>query len=357
MIYYICIAVFIYLLGLIEINENRRSIKKSISFLSAIILILFAGLKINGATDYIQYRNLFDKFETLGSLYYIELGYQFLMYLIKWLGGGFLLFYFIVAVINVSIKTTIIYKLTPIVGVALLMYFCGCFFERDNDGIRQGVSMSFCFVALYYLVKNQIRKYFIFTIIAVLFHYTSLVFFGAFLLKKIKWSSKTIILILGCSYVISITSLFLTQYIVSYIPIEMISKKLELYSSNDYSRELGINIGILFRTILLLLFMFYRFRINIKEDLYLILRNGLAFSIVCTLVFGDFLIIAHRLPYVYREFQIFIVPYLISALPNKEFRMIGLTLVLIYSYFILSRFFINDSIYNEYTNLLFSIVS
>lgn len=353
MIYYLSTAIYIYLLGLIEIIADQKSAKKFVTFFCALILILFAGLKVTGSTDYQGYKEIFAQFDSFDITGFVEPGYQLLMVFTHCLGGSFLLFYFTVALLNVSVKTTIMYKLTPFVGAALLIYFCGCFFERDNDGIRQGLSMSICFIALYCLVKDRIKNYYLFTVIAVLLHYSSVIFFLAIVLKRIRWTTTTILCILGSSYLISITGTFLTQYIVSAVPIEMISTKLEIYSSNDYSEGLGITVGVLFRTFLLILFMVYRNRINIQEDLYLILRNGLALSIVCTLVFGDFAIIAHRLPYVFREFQIFIVPYLIAALPNKEFRLIGLTVVFLYAYVIINRFFINNSVYNDYSNLLF----
>lgn len=353
MIYYLITTFFIYLLGLLEIIAAQKSAKIFSTLFSALILILFAGLKVAGSTDYQEYKELFIHFDSFDLSGFVEPGYQLLMALIHWVGGGFLFFYFMVALFNVSVKTTIMYKLTPYVGAALLIYFCGCFFERDNDGIRQGLSMSICFIALYYLVNDRIKKYYLFTILAVLFHYSSIIFFLTIVLKKIKWSTTTILFILGGSYIISFTGTFLTQYLVSGIPIEMVSTKLDIYASTDYSEGLGITVGVLFRTFLLILFMHYRHKINIHDDLYFILRNGLAISIVCTLIFGDFAIIAHRLPYVFREFQIFIVPYLISALPNKGLRLIGLTIVFAYTNIILSRFFISNPVYNNYHNLLF----
>ena len=343
----------IYYLGGCEIIANQRSAKKFTAFFLAFILILFAGLKVRGSTDYQEYHELYCRFSAFDTSGFIEPGFQVAMMLIHCVGGGFMLFYFFVVFINVSIKTSIIYRLTPYVGVALLMYFCGCFFERDNDGIRQGFSMSFCFIALYFIAENNLKKFCIFTIVASLIHYSSIIFFATIILKRIHWNTKTLLIIVGASYIISLSGSFLTSHLVSVVPIDMISTKIEIYSSNNYSEGLGITVGILFRTFLLILFMVYRSRINIKQNIYFILRNGLALSIICSLLFGDFAIIAHRLPYVFREFQIFIVPYLISALPTKELRLIGLTIVMIYSTIILSRFFVDNSVYNEYYNLLF----
>lgn len=350
--YYVLVSGYIYFLGILEIIYKNKSITKFITFCIATILIVLVGLKIDGSTDYFDYKILFNQISEFDKNGFIEPGFQILILLIHHLGGSFIVFYFVIALINISIKSFVFYKLSPYIVASFLIYFCGCLFERDNDGIRQGLSMSFCFLALYYLYKNKDLKFIIFTVIAVTIHYSSFIFFLAYWLKKIKLSNKLIIWIILGAYVISISGVFFTKYFISFIPIDMASSKLDIYSSNKYSEGLGITIGLIFRTILLFLFINKYKKININNKLYLILRNGLAFSIICSLLFGDFAIIAHRLPYVFREFQIIIVSYLLSALPNKGSKIIGLSLIYIYAYIILSRFFTPDSIYNNYKNLL-----
>lgn len=134
----------------------------------------------------------------------------------------------------------------------------------------------------------------------------------------------------------------------------MAASKLEYYSTtSSYSGELGITIGLVFRTLLLFLFMANMKKLTIDSGLYYLLRNGLAIAIIFSLLFGDFVIIAHRLPYVFREFQIFIVSYLVSSLPNKGTRIVGLSVVYVYTLILLSRFFTEGSVYNNYSNLLF----
>ncbi|MBD5312401.1 MAG: EpsG family protein [Bacteroides sp.] len=340
-------------MGILEIDYNKYKYSKIITVILATILIIFAGLKTDGSTDYVEYKFLFDRYTDYSNNEFIEPGYQFLMLLTHWYSNNFIIFTFIIAIISISLKSIIFYRLTPYVSVAFLMYLCGCFFERDNDGIRQGLSISFCFVGLYYLIDNNIKKYIIFTLLACSIHYSSFIFFGALLLRKIKWSTKTIIFIVSIAYIISLVGGSLTAILIRNIPIIMVAEKVSIYSSNSYSESIGISIGILFRTLILILFMLNYNRININNTLFLILRNGLALSIILSLLFGDFAIISHRLPYVFREFQIFIVSYLISAFNRIDYKICGLLIVFIYTCIILNRFLIEGSIYNNYKNLLF----
>lgn len=350
--YYYFIATILYLLGICQILDNRRAVAKCVSIMCAFFLILFSGLKTDGSTDLPEYKNLFFQITDFSSNGLIEPGFQLLIAGSHSLNANFIFFYFIVACISISLKSVTIYKLSPCIGVSFLIYFCGCFFERDNDGIRQGLSLSFCFISLYYLVINKNKQYFIFTLVACLFHYTSIIFFITFLFKKIHWNTKIILIIIAIAYIMAFANSFVTNYIIQYIPISAIATKVEMYSNNSYSENLGITIGILFRTLILILFMLGKKKISISNDLYFILRNGLAFSIMCSLLFGDFIIIAHRLPYVFREFQIFVASFLVSAVSRKANKIVGLTITYIYSCIILSRFFATGSVYLNYNNLL-----
>lgn len=353
MIYYFFVAVLLYLFGLFEQFYNTKKATKIATISSATVLILFAGLKTQGGTDYNSYKLIFDNYQGFSLQDFIEPGFQILIIPFFKLSLSFILFYFCVAFINISIKSSVFYKLLPCVGAAFLIYFSGCFFERDNDGIRQGLSMSFCFFALYNLIRNHDRRFFFWTIIAVSIHFSSFIFFITYYLNKIRWKDKVIILLVFASYLIFIFNIHPTTLLFKFIPIDSISTKLEIYSSSEFSEGYGINIGLLFRTVLLLLFIANKRKIHISQNLYLILRNGFSLSIILFLIFSDFGIIAHRLPYVFREFQIFIIAFFIGSLANKESRVIGLTIVFLYSCVIMSRFFTENSIYNSYQNLLF----
>lgn len=351
--YYYFIATTLYLLGIVQILDDRRKVAKWLTIISAILLILFSGLKTDGSTDFLEYKNLFNSITSFNLDGFIEPGFQILIIGCHKIDANFIIFYFLVACISISLKSVTIYKITPYVGAAFLIYFCGCFFERDNDGIRQGLSLGFCFISLYYLSKDNNKQFFVFTLIACLIHYSSIFFFITYFLKKFHWNTKIVLIIIAVAYILALANSFLTQMLISNIPIQMVSTKLEIYSNNSNSEELGISIGIIFRTLLLILFMLNRKRIVINDDLYYILRNGLLFSIVCSLLFGDFIIIAHRLPYAFREFQIFIASFLISALQGKINKISGLTVVFIYTCIILNRFLTDGSAYINYNNLLF----
>lgn len=136
--------------------------------------------------------------------------------------------------------------------------------------------------------------------------------------------------------------------------------KMEQYSSSeDYSAAMGITVGLIFRMIILLSFLMLHHKMRISENMYLILRNGFALSIILSLAFNDFIILAHRLPYAFREFQIFIVPYMFTAVKRIGQKQLLYFILWMYCCVILYRFLNGDGadVYNSYSNYLFDLLT
>ena len=320
-------------------------------------IIFVAGLKTQGSTDYFSYKNVYEYSSTefsLDSSY--EPGFLIFKNVCRSLNLSFILFYFLFACISIGSKAYVFKKLTPYAFPALLIYLCGLFFERDNDGIRQGMSIAFCFLSLYYMIEKNKKGSIISYAIAVLFHYSSFVFAIALLFEKIRLKDKTIAITVMIFFVLCFIHLSFSNLLMTYLPTGVSLTKMEQYSnSEEYSAAMGISIGLLFRMGILMLFMKQRYKMDISERMYLVLRNGFALSIIMSLAFNDFIILAHRLPYAFREFQIFIVPYLFTSVKNQE-KPIYLGVVWLYCCMLLYRFLNGDAavVYNSYENYLFS---
>ena len=177
-------------------------------------------------------------------------------------------------------------------------------------------------------------------------------------IKNIKWNDFIIFLIVVISFLCAVLNITVTQFIIQLIPIEAIVIKLQQYAQDEsYSSSLGINIGVIFRVILLVLFILSHRKLKINDDLYYILRNGFAFAICISLLFSDFAILSHRLPYALRELQIFIVPYFMTIVKGKANKLLVLSIIFLYSFIIIYRFLSGDltGVY-DYDNILLNIL-
>ncbi|MFK2206190.1 EpsG family protein [Bacteroides fragilis] len=184
-----------------------------------------------------------------------------------------------------------------------------------------------------------------------------LFFLLCYFFPKIRWSDKTVFIIVCLSFIFPFTGISVSDLLMSLLFIPAVVTKLDVYSeSSFYAGTMGINIGIIFRFIILVLFIYYHRSLSIKADLYYLLRNGFALAIVLSLVFNNFAILAHRLPYAFREFQIFIVPYFLTIAVGKGNRIIILTFTFIYTLLLLYRALIGENAsYYIYDNLLFHL--
>ncbi len=354
MVYYF-LAILFFVFGLNEVGGNRK-VNSSYIFCITVILIV-AGLKIKGSTDYSSYKSFYEYVDGSFSFYsFYEPGFQLFSLIIKGFGAGFVMYYFLFTCVSIGTKALIFRKLCPYLFPALLIYLCGLFFERDNDGIRQGMSIAFCFLSLYFLFENKKMGFIISIIIAISFHYTSAVFLLSYFLDKVKVKNRTIAIVVAIFTGLCIMHLSLSSIFINYIPLEVTVIKLQQYSNSEASATMGLSIGLLFRIGILLTFMHLRNKMKIEDRHYIILRNGFAISILMSLAFNDFILIAHRLPYAFRELQIIIVPYLFTAIKQRNNRIAALFIVFIYSILLLWRFLNGDAsvIYGSYENYLFS---
>lgn len=73
----------------------------------------------------------------------------------------------------------------------MLIYLVGLFFERDFDGIRQGISIGLSYWAcVLYLQGQKWYKYIFIIICAGLFHYTSFLFMFIPVLGRVRLSEN-----------------------------------------------------------------------------------------------------------------------------------------------------------------------
>lgn len=356
-IVYYLLNTLLYVYGIGEFFF-RKTVDKNFLYLTTFgIFLVFVGLKLQGGTDYFQYREIYENvtFDYFTESV-LEPLFTALILIVKYLGGSFGVFYFLVAFCNLTLKFWIFYKLTPYLFPALLIYSVGLFFERDNDGIRQGLAIAFCYLSIPYLLENKNKLFLLFNCVAILLHYTSVIFLLSWIFKKIKIDDKWILWTLGVMFLFPLLKLSATSLLHT-LALDVIVVKLQFYMDSLYADSQGINIGIVFRLLILMLFIKNRDRIEISNSLYFLLRNGFAFAIMVSLLFYDFAIIAHRLPYVFREFQVFIVPYFFTMFDRKN-KILVLSVVFLYSLVILSRFLfgINYDAFDSYDNVLFHII-
>ncbi|QTQ14521.1 EpsG family protein [Treponema parvum] len=346
----------------IFISQNKylnKSLKLLAFYVIFFYLIIFTVFKGNVGADYNSYMLFFNlgKFKDYkDTLFSIEPLFWYLSRLFFVLNLPFECFWFLLATITLILKFRFYKNMSPYLTVSLLIYLSGMFIERDFDGIRQGLSISFCYIGILALLRSNKKEFLIYCLIGILFHYSSVVFLISPFFLKIRMRKFVYYVILMLGFIFVLMRLNFLVFVVNFIPLSYLKAKVNVYMSiNEYSKAVGINIGILVRIMIFTLFIIKGNRFGIDDEKYNLLLNGLFFSIICFLFFNNMDILAHRLAYGFREFQIIIIPMIFKKIKAKE-KPVVYSFIIVYSFVMFYRM-INTPLlrtYYQYTNLLFN---
>jgi hypothetical protein len=358
MFYLFLLLLFVF--GVLEIFDQNKD-KYILYVVSFIMFCVFSGLKYNVGTDYLGYKYYYENADNSVIMRDngVEPGYTFLMLAFRFFSIGFIGYWFLLSVINFGFKYYIFKKYSPLLFASLLIYFVGLFMERDFDGIRQGVSIGICYLTIPFILNRRLLPFILVILLASTIHASSLIFLPAYYFSKINFSNKLIFTVTAILVLLVLLNVSFTNIIIESLPDSLVKMRVQSYMSNtdsQYVQKIGISIGLLFRIVVLCLFTYLNKLLAIDERLYKFLRNGFFIGISISLLFNDFDILSHRLSYIYRELQIFIVPILIASIPYKKWRLVSLIFVFLYSLALLYRILNAETLkdYYHYNNYLFA---
>ena len=109
--------------------------------------------------------------------------------------------------------------------LCVLIYFVFCYYDFNFDILRRGIAISFGLLALNELLAKKYIKYYVFAVVALLFHVASFILFFLPLVRNIRFTTKRIILISLFSIVLYfVNSTFLLNIINTFSAITGISR-------------------------------------------------------------------------------------------------------------------------------------
>ncbi|WP_227514005.1 EpsG family protein [Acinetobacter lactucae] len=187
---------------------EKKSLSRKAFFVPIFILILFFSIRdFTVGTDTITYTKFFR--DGLAPQYYefnpeVEVGYQFVEYLILNITHNYFWLFFFCSLIVVPSYFYIIKKYSTNYILSIFIFITFGLYNFFFNGLRQGIAIAICFLALPFLLDKKILKYFIFVFIASLFHVSAwvMLFFYFLVHSRIKLEYK-MISIIGISSIIS----------------------------------------------------------------------------------------------------------------------------------------------------------
>lgn len=250
---YLVLLGFLLVASIFELFHMRIKAKqkKLIYWGIVIALVLVAGLRYGLETDYWHYYHVFIGVRQVSSL---EIGFKIFNSIIYALFKNYGVYCVIVAVLSMGLKGKYLSTLKyPF--IALTCYYLRFYVLFELNAIRQGLAMTFVIVAIYYLINNDVKKYVIYVIMAMLFHSSGICALLGLVIKKINLKFKHIVCIYFCCLVFRLV--FFDMVIASfsaYIPSVLGSTNNLIhgmqYIINSGNKTLAINYFSLIRVII-----------------------------------------------------------------------------------------------------------
>lgn len=312
-----------------------------------ITLICTATFKPMTTTDARTYEYYFyyndDEIVELAT----EPTYTYLSRLALAFGGEIIVMFFIYAALAIPLKFIALWKCTPYVFTAMIVYLGIYFPMHDMVQLRCGVATAFLLWALIPLAKRQYLLATGLVICATLFHYSSLAFLPVLLIGNIKvgrfWKYA-----LGISIPVCLVLYLLHIDAISLIPSSFIEGKLDLYKDMSDSGDWDMYVPykqVTFLAEFLLLYFFLFYYDTIQEHcIYApILVKILVIEMFFLTMFTSIPVLGGRLHDLFGMFNTLAFTCLLYCIKPSYIARIGITLFSL-AYYLIQMF--NHSYFN-----------
>lgn len=330
--YYILFSLLI-ILALIEQFKLKYTQVKPLFIFIVFILLIFSGTRYDFGRDYYIYKDAFYNLTLHNySEYLFEPLFALLCVLLRDLGFNF--FIFTIALINISFKSSLIYKLSPYPLFSLLIYFSLSVILYEMGQMRQALAMILAFYAFRSCEQRNLKSFLCYVTLAVGFHYSAFILYPCYWFCNLHISNKKLLVftfvLLGLSC-IDLSAILLS--IASKINITHISLKITEYAGRNMS--LGLNTSLILRIII---FWGGILAIGNDKQYYNIMLLYL-YGIILYVIFNSAPEIAMRSASYFKLLEIFIYPIILSKYKILSNRIIFFTLISIYLYYTMAALF------------------
>lgn len=148
-------------------------------------VIVLTGLRFEVGYDYLNYRDFFTSTPSYLLDRGLEYGFISVVSISNFLGLNYLWLFFSFGILIILMAVRGITLYTDNIRIAFLVFLLipGLFLNSFSI-IRQSIAIAFIFNSFYYLFHREQKKFYMFVILAVLFHYSALAVIPFMLMAK-----------------------------------------------------------------------------------------------------------------------------------------------------------------------------
>lgn len=278
--------------------------------LIGLVLIIIAVLRPADMPDYKSYQFIFES----GNFERGEPAFMVLIKIVSSFWNNFHVMFFVMALFSISLNLFAIKRYSQFKAMSILFYLSNMFILHDMIQIRCAVAVAILLFTFKYAYLRDLKTFSLLTLLATLFHYSSIAFFIVYFLKPDNLNRLFYILLLLIAYIMCVLNLTF-GHIVQYIPIPFIQNLVILYSdSMDAGNDAQINIfsiAQLIRTCLGIFLVLYSKDIFAKNKYAILFIKTYFIGIITYVVFSDFPVISFRISEVFQHCEFIVIPMIL----------------------------------------------
>ena len=306
-------SIVYFLLCCLCFVKNRFS--KPFLVVLILILCLIATYRDSNLPDYESYYNF-------AMNYTDDERFEPSIFLIRdisnYLSCSFYMFFFIYALISVTLKALAIHRLTNYVVLSFVAYMALDFPIHEMIQMRAAVAMGIVLLGIPYIYEKKIVQYFTIISIATLFHYTSLLALPLYFLNARNIDvRKEIILIVIC-FIIGTIKIRIT-YVIGYIPIDFVQHLYHMYEQASLfgNDESVFSLMIMFLLVIQFLLLLNAEKISMANKYIFLLVKMQTISLCSFFLLNEMPIIGVRVSEFYRIAYIISIPLLVCLFKQQ----------------------------------------
>lgn len=309
MVLYVGIAAFFLINTLFQIYargfEKYRNI---LMIFGGLFIIFIAGCRYGIEEDYWSYYRIFNSTINIKTL---EVGFSALIGFVRVFTSNYNVFLIIVAVISLGIKLRVFYRYRYAM-LMVLCYYLKFFVVFEMNSIRQGIAVAFVLLAIQCLLDKNNKGFYIYTVLAALFHVSSIFILVCVKIKDFKINKKRLYVICICAIMVR---LFILQFIVEagriWLP-NILSSSSNFIMGTQYIFNNGIVEDVTvfkFLRVVIPLYALFYIKNRMNDEKYNYLFNIYLFGAVLNIVFLGYDTISFRLAAVFCIVEPLVIGY------------------------------------------------
>ncbi len=336
--YFILLLIVVFLAFLKSKFKSSQALNVTIG----IVLILFAGLRAGSVgadtSSYFYFYQYGNDYQNIGELLdsnsSVEIGFRLVEWISKLITNEPYILLIISSIIFVTFCVISIERLSANHTISYFSFVCFGIYTFSFNGLRQGIAVGICTLALYYVIHKSFIKYLFLVLLAFFFHKSAILLLPFYFILSREFTKKyfLFILFLGLLMGVFIKNLIAASSILN----DRYASYLELEFTGGNSLAL---IHVVFTSI------FIYSRKNIRNNylfIYDVFLNSyvIGATIFLTVIFTSVYIEITRIAFYFTTSQIFLWAMIFESLKNNNKRLITAGFVavgLIYFYFILNQ--------------------